>query len=207
MEGTQKGVRLVESSTSENATADLEITRLWIRGDSNALGLAHTRYRSKLEAVSYRIVRNHADAEDVVQRVFVAVGRVTGKGTASLWTYLYRSAVNGSLSVLRTRKRRLALETENLDHLIETGPGPAVDSEAQLMGAEMMESVARALLKVAPKYRQVLTLRIVRNLSNGEIAQREGIPVATVRTQLRRGREELRKHLAPMLHDLGRTSQ
>ena len=200
----------MESSTSESAiaaTADLEINRLWIRGDSEALGLAHTRYRSKLEAVSYRILKNHADAEDVVQRVFVAVGRVTGKGTASLWTYLYRSAVNGSLSVLRTRKRRLALETENLEHLIATGPRSAVDSEAQVLGAEMIESVSLALLKVAPKYRQVLTLRIIWNLSNGEIAEREGIPLATARTQLRRGREELRKHLAPMLHDLGRTSQ
>ena len=72
---------------------------------------------------------------------------------------------------------------------------------------EMIATVSQALLKVAPKYRQVLTLRIVWNLSNGEIAQREGIPVATARTQLRRGREELRKHLAPMLRDLGRTSQ
>ncbi|MFP8879106.1 MAG: sigma-70 family RNA polymerase sigma factor [Myxococcota bacterium] len=187
--------------------ADLEINRLWIRGDREALGLAHTRYRSKLEAVSYRILKNHADAEDVVQRVFVAVGRVTGKGTASLWTYLYRSAVNGSLSVLRARKQRLTLETQNLEHLIETGPKSVVNSEAQLLGAEMIEAVSRALLKVAPKYRQVLTLRIVWNLSNGEIAQREGIPVATARTQLRRGREELRKHLAPMLRDLGRTSQ
>jgi len=200
----------LESSTAESATAataDLEINRLWIRGDSNALALAHTRYRSKLEAVAFRIVKNHADAEDVVQRVFVAVGRITGKGTASLWTYLYRSAVNGSLSVLRTRKRRLALETENLDQLIETGPRSAVDSEAQVLGAEMIASVSQALLKVAPKYRQVLTLRIVWNLSNGEIAEREGIPIATARTQLRRGREELRKHLAPMLHDLGRTSR
>lgn len=200
----------MESSTSapdSAAAADLEINRLWIRGDAQALGLAHTRYRSKLEAVSFRILKNHADAEDVVQRVFVAVGRVTGKGTASLWTYLYRSAVNGSLSVLRTRKRRLALETENLEHLIETGSRCAVDSEAQVLGTEMIECVSRALLQVPPKYRQILTLRIVWNLSNGEIAQREGIPVATARTQLRRGREELRKHLAPMLHDLGRTSQ
>ena len=78
--------------------------------------------------------------------------------------------------MLRTRKRRLVLETENLEHLIETGPRSAADSEAQVLGAEMIESVSRALLKVAPKYRQVLTLRIVWNLSNGEIAQRVLLP-------------------------------
>ncbi len=203
----ESSTSVAASGSKSAATADLEINRLWIRGDTEALGLAHTRYRSKLEAVSFRILKNHADAEDVVQRVFVAVGRVTGKGTASLWTYLYRSAVNGSLSVLRTRKRRLALETENLEHLIASGPKSTVDAEAQVLGSEMLECVSRALLEVPPRYRQVLTLRIVFNLSNGEIAERVGVPVATARTQLRRGREELRKHLAPMLLDLGRTSQ
>ena len=68
----------------------------------------------------------------------------------------------------------------------------------------MLEIVARALTKVRPTHRQVLTLRIVWNLSSEEIAKREGIPVATVRTRLRRGREDLRRHLRPLLRDLGR---
>ena len=199
----------MESSSPDTAAvnADLEINHLWLRGDPEALSRAHVRYRAKLEAVSYRIVRNHADAEDVVQRVFVAVARITGKGTASLWTYLYRSAVNGSLSVLRTRKRRLTLETEHLELLIATGPKAGVDTEAQVLEGEMLESISQALLKVGPRYRQILTLRIVWNLTNGEIAEREEIPVATARTRIRRGREELRKHLAPMLRDLGRTTR
>lgn len=195
-------------STPDHAVtvnADMEINQLWLSGDPSALERAHGRYRTRLEAVSYRILRDRADAEDVVQRVFLALQRVTARGTASLWTYLYRAAVNGSLTVLRTRKRRALLETEHLDHLIASGPRAASDTEAEILEGQMLEAVAKALLHVRPRYRQVLTLRIVWNLSNVEIAEQEALPVATVRTQVRRGREELRKHLAPLLRDLGRT--
>ena len=150
----------MDSSTPETAVtldADLEINQLWLQGDPDALGRAHLRYRSRLEAVSYRILRNHADAEDVVQRVFLAVQRVTGSGTASLWTYLYRSAINGSLSVLRTRNRRAALESEHLEHLVAS-VSKGVDTEARVLEGEMLAAVSKALLKVGPTYRQVLTL-------------------------------------------------
>jgi RNA polymerase sigma-70 factor (ECF subfamily) len=199
---------LADPSTVESAAVnpDLEINQLWLRGDPDALGLAHLRYRTRLEAVSYRILKNHADAEDVVQRVFMSVARVTAKGTASLWTYLYRSAINGSLSVLRSRKRRMALEAENLTLWMEADSRPAHDAESEVLEGQMLETVSLALLELAPIYRQVLTLRIVWNLTNGEIAERLEIPAATVRTRLRRGREELRKHLAPLLRDLGRTA-
>jgi DNA-directed RNA polymerase specialized sigma24 family protein len=67
-----------------------------------------------------------------------------------------------------------------------------------------MGAVAQALLDVKPQHRRVLVLRIVWGLSNTEIAEREGVPMATVGTWLRRGREELRRALGPMAQDLAR---
>jgi RNA polymerase sigma-70 factor (ECF subfamily) len=183
--------------------ADAGLDRRWLRGERGALEEAHRRYRSRLEAVAYRIVGNRADAEEVVQRVFLALPQAAYRGTASLWSYLYRDAVNGSVNVLRSRRRRDGLEREVLAQALAAAqhrPGP----EARVLEGEILAAVAKALLRVRAQHRRILVLRIVHGLSNVEIAERESLPPATVATWLRRGREELREALGPLLRDLGR---
>jgi len=182
--------------------ADAGLDRRWLRGERGALEEAHRRYRSRLEAVAYRIVGNRADAEEVVQRVFLALPRAAYRGSASLWSYLYRAAVNGSVNLLRSRKRRDGMAREVMAQQL-MAPAPA-DPEARVLEGEILAAVARALLQVKPQHRRVLVLRINHGLSNVEIAEREGLPSATVGTWLRRGREELRDAMRPLLRDMGR---
>jgi RNA polymerase sigma factor (sigma-70 family) len=73
-----------------------------------------------------------------------------------------------------------------------------------VLEGEILSEVAKALLQVKPQHRRVLVLRIMHGLSNTEIAEREDLPLATVGTWLRRGREELRKGMRPLLRELGR---
>lgn len=186
--------------------ADAELDRRWMRGDEGALEAVHQRYRSRLEAVAYRIVGNRADAEEVVQRVFVALPRAAYRGSASLWTYLYRAAVNGSVNLLRSRRRRDGLAREVLAQQQMWAPAAPRDPESQVLEGEILAAVARALLQVKPRHRRVLVLRIHHGLSNVEIAEREGLPPATVGTWLRRGREELRLALRPILREMGRSA-
>ena len=183
---------------------DAELERRWLHGEPGALAEVHDRYRRRLEAVAYRIVGNRADAEDVVQRVFLALPRAAYRGSASLWSYLYRAAVNGSVNLLRARGRREGLAREAA--LAQAALAPASpDPEARVLEGEVLAAVARALLEVKPRHRRVLVLRIVHGLSNTEIARREGLPPATVGTWLRRGREELRRALGPLVREVGRT--
>lgn len=170
-----------------------------------ALSDLHGRYHKRLEAVAFRLLRDRDEAEDVVQRVFEALPRVDFRGQASVWTYLYRAAVNGALTVLRKRRRREVAETElrvraafGEGVTAEEGPDP----EARVLEGEILSAVASALLHVKPQHRRALVLRIVWGLSNTEIAEREGVPLPTVGTWLRRGREELRGRLGPLLRDL-----
>ncbi len=144
-----------------------------------------------------------ADAEDVVQRIFVALPNAAYRGTASLWTYLYRAAVNGAVNVLRARRRREALAERELQRALIAATDGEGDPESRVLEGEILGAVAHALLEVKPQHRRALVLRIVWDLSNTEIAEREGVPLATVGTWLRRGREELRAALAPVLRDLG----
>jgi RNA polymerase sigma factor (sigma-70 family) len=85
--------------------------------------------------------------------------------------------------------------------LVLDGPARS-DPASQVLEAEVLAAVAKALLRVKPQHRRVLILRINHGLSNTEIAEREGVPLATVGTWLRRGREELREMLRPLLRDM-----
>jgi RNA polymerase sigma-70 factor (ECF subfamily) len=178
----------------------------WHPADPAALVELHRRYRRRLEAVAYRVLHDRDEAEDVVQRLFLTLPSADFRGASSIWTYLYRAVVNGAVSVLRARRRREGAETE-LRTRLRTTPDPALlggDPEARVLEGEILSAVAAALLDVRPQHRRALVLRIVWGLSNTEIARREGVPLPTVGTWLRRGREELRGRLGPLLRDLDR---
>ena len=190
------------SDTMGARMASAELDRRWLRGDPGAFEEAHGRYRSRLEAVAYRIVGNRSDAEDVVQNVFLVLPRAAYRGSASLWSYLYRAAVNTSVNLLRSRKRGNGLQREVMAQALVLGAPAASEADSRVFEAEVLAAVAKALLRVKPQHRRVLVLRINHGLSNTEIAEREGIPLATVGTWLRRGREELREMLRPLLRDM-----
>ncbi len=191
-----------QTSSEEPERALDELETRWLAGEPDALDLTHRRYRVRLEAVAQRILGNHADAEDVVQKIFIALRNATYRGESSLWTYLYRSAVNGAVNVLRSKRRRENAEKRLLEReLINSTLAPGPDHT--VLEGEIMSAVARALLHVKPQHRRVLTLRIMHGLSNTEIAEREDLPLPTVGTWLRRGREELRRGLRPLMKELG----
>lgn len=172
-------------------------------GDAALVDL-HARYRMRLEAAAFRVLRDRDEAEDVVQRVFEALPRIRLRGHASPWTYLYRAAVNGALSALRKRKRRELAATELRVHAVfgEPARDGGENPETRVLEGEILSAVASALLDVKPQHRRALVLRIVWGLTNTEIAEREGVPLPTVGTWLRRGRAELRARLGPLLRDL-----
>ena len=204
-EGERRGP--LSGTTTQRAgssLADADLERRWLAGDRGALGDLHRRYSKSLERVAFRIVGNHADAEDVVQRVFVGLPRAAYRGSASLWSYLYRAAVNGSVNLLRARRRRGDAHQRVLAQTLLDDAQSVPSPEAQVLEGELLAAVARALLDVKPQHRRALVLRIHHGLSNTEIAEQEGVPLATVGTWLRRGRQELVAALRPLLSELDR---
>ena len=190
------------SDAMKSGMASVELDQRWLRGEPGAFEDVYGRYRSRLEAVAYRILGNRPDAEDVVQNVFMALPRAAYRGSASLWSYLYRAAVNGSVNLLRSRRRSDRLQGEVMAQALVLDAPTANQPDSKVLEAEVLAAVAKALLHVRPQHRRVLVLRIKHGLSNTEIAEREGIPLATVGTWLRRGREELRGMLQPLLREM-----
>ena len=148
-----------------------------------------------------------ADAEDVVQEVFLKVFRkVTSfRGESSLRTWIYRIAVNEARNQRRwlTRHKRKEVtlepspgETQGYsDWLQDAGRSPfdlTLDRETEAL-------VETALKEVNPAFRAALVLREIEGLSYEEVADILQISLGTVKSKILRGREALRKSLTAEL--------
>lgn len=167
------------------------VTRLRA-GDVSALDTLMERYASRAYRLAYAITRNHADAEEVVQDVFLNVFRkiATFEGRAALGSWIYRVTANVALT--RRRKPRLPrAEHDALQH-VEGSATP----EDYLLSRERRTLAARLLDGLPASYRAVVVLRDVEGLSTREAANAVGASPASVKCRLHRGRAWLRQQLA-----------
>jgi len=187
------------------------------QGDASALEALMERYASRVFRVARGITRTDADAEEVVQDVFLALARKieSFEGRAQLSTWIYRVATNAAL--LKRRGKRVQLEVSLEEHLPtfkedghRDGPRDYVladwsrTPEAELLDGEARTVLARAIDQLSDTYRAVLILRDVEELSNEETARILGESVGSIKSRLHRARmalrEQLTRHLAPTLH-------
>ena len=155
---------------------------------------------------AFSILNNEADAEEVAQeailKAFKAIGKFRGEAKFSTW--IIQITMNEARMKLRKDRRHLY---ESLD---ESRKGEddgdyipkdfadwrEIPSEA-LDSARLRSALQKGLASLPPKYRQVIVLRDVENLSIAETAEMMGITEATVKTRLLRARLMMRDALAP----------
>lgn len=140
---------------------------------------------------AYRITGNAADAEDVLQTVFLRLLRKPEQLDAvqNAESYLRRAAINAALDVIRLRR-----STD-----LEEVPEP-MDHSAHDDG-ELRQALARALAQLKPRPAEIFALRFLEGLSNPEIARMLGISQVLVAVIVHRTRQQLRKELGAYLGD------
>jgi RNA polymerase sigma-70 factor (ECF subfamily) len=193
---------------------DLSLVERLQCGDAAALEELIDRYGSRIYRLVYQITHNEADAEEVVQDVFLTVFRKirTFEGRAALGSWLYRVATNAALLKGRSRRadREVPLDSR-LPSFLPDGHragDPAslnVDwsktPETELLSQETRNILSRVIDGLPDPYRAVLVLRDVEGLTNEEVAEAVGESVAAVKSRLHRARmvlrEELTRHLGP----------
>jgi len=199
------------------ATSETVLVERLRGGDPAALEDLMERYTSRVFRVARGITRTDADAEEVVQDVFLTLARkIDGfEGRAALGTWIYRVTTNAAL--LKRRGKRAQLEVSLEEHLPafkEDGHREGDRSflladwsrtpEAELLDGEARAVLSRAIDAMPETYRAVLVLRDVEELSNEEAAEILGESVSSVKSRLHRARmalrEQLTRHLAPVLH-------
>ncbi len=152
--------------------------------------------------LAYWIVRDRADADDVVQDAYLRAFRAFGgfKGD-DIRPWLLTIVRNVAYRALQGRKR--AGNVVSLDAALQPRGEASVreiasdapSSEAVLIAAGERGQVLAALAEVPLVFRDVVVLREMEGLSYREIADVTGAPIGTVMSRLARGREELRKNL------------
>ncbi len=150
---------------------------------------AYRMYHANVYRAAYQVTGNAADAEDVLQTVFLRLWRRTPESANvdNLRSYLYRAAINASLDLLRARKE------EKADALDEVAV-PLPDGKSGADETVMLRSWLRsALAKLNPKHAEMFTLRYIQELDNREIAKIMGTSHAVVAITLFRIRKQLQK--------------
>jgi len=169
------------------------------KGDSRAFAELVHLYGDKLYQLAYRMTGNRQDAEDIVQETFLRVFRHLNRYDEKLKfsTWIYRIASN--LCIDRLRKRRVVYsldaaggEHEDLDGYSAL-PSDERTPEHEVMLTETQRTVRQAIESLPVKYRAVMTLRYVQDLSLQEIAGILELPVTTVKTRVHRAREYMRR--------------
>jgi RNA polymerase sigma factor (sigma-70 family) len=159
-------------------------------GDAAALREAYDRHGGVVYAIALRCLREHHDAEDVSQQVFVRAwrGRATfdpGRGPLGAWLVgITRRQVAERLAH-RVREHRTA------DLAGRTGePAGPPEVSDRVVDAVV---VADELDRLAPQVRAVLRLAFFDDLTHQQIAAVTGLPLGTVKSHVRRGLERLRR--------------
>jgi RNA polymerase sigma-70 factor (ECF subfamily) len=182
-------------------------------GDAAALEALMDRYSGLVYRLAHGITRNAADAEEVTQDVFLAVMRKGAgfEGRSALGSWIYRITTNTALNKRRGKSRELESFLEDaLPRYREDGHRDgdraflladwSANPEQALLSAEARAILDQAIDRLPDRYRAVLVLRDVEELSNEQVADLTGESVASVKSRLHRARMALRelltRHLA-----------
>lgn len=177
---------------------DSELVARVLQGDKNAFRPIVERYQNRIYAMVVGMVRDEAEARDLVQNAFIKAyqGLDTFRLDSSFYTWLYRIAMNLAIDSCRKRRRR---KTGSFDEAIAARDEDGemlelhhVDGPAEaLHRKELRQRIFAAMEELTEEQREVLLLREVEGLSYAEISESMGIPEGTVMSRLFYARKKM----------------
>ena len=176
---------------AEGRTDDRALVERVRGGDLAAFEELYRAHAGRLYSVAYRMLGNQADAEDLLQDIFLAAHRKLDsfRGESALGTWLYRLATNLCLDHLRSRAARTNQLTDALDDepaAADAGSRGLADRTVTRMDLE------RALAQLPDGCRAAFVLHDVEGLEHREVAEALGIAEGTSKSQVHKARLRLR---------------
>jgi RNA polymerase sigma-70 factor (ECF subfamily) len=180
---------------------ETRLAKLARNGDRAAFEELVQLYKDKIYHLAYRMLGNKQEAEDAVQETFLRVYLNLARydETQKFSTWIFRIGTNLCIDRLRKKKPNYSLDAELPDGeggdwhsmLASDEPSP----EDQIVLSETQTQIRQAIEMMPDKYKSVVVLRYLQDLSLQEIGDVLDMPVTTVKTRVHRGREFLRKQL------------
>jgi len=176
-----------EGQERREAGDDADLVQRHLSGDPDAFRLLYEKYQEKVFASAYRIVGEYHAAADLAQEIFVKIhGELrTFKFESKFSTWLFRVAVNHALNKAAEVGRHARIH-EKIQREGRGDPGGTRE------GRPIDDQVHRAIQKLSPKLRVIVSLRYLDGLSYEEIAEVLEISMGTVKSRLFLAHETLR---------------
>jgi RNA polymerase sigma-70 factor, ECF subfamily len=188
---------------------DLDLAARAAARDFTAVRLITERNNRRLFRAAWSVLKDRAEAEDVVQEAYAKALPAIGdfRGEASLSTWLTRIVINKAVDRKRSLARRAKFLEENRVSELSTWrdqmmAGSAAPSpEALTLRRELKSLLEQAVARLPEAYRCVFVLRDVEGMSIADVAAALDIPEATVKTRQWRAKRRLRVALEPDFQD------
>jgi RNA polymerase sigma-70 factor, ECF subfamily len=184
--------RLVKNTVPQTAAALPVLTRI-ARGEEFAVEEFMRSYGNLVWALAKRFTNNSEDAEDAVQEIFIEIWQNAARYDAA------KSAESTFITLIarrrlidRLRKTYRQPQTQSIDNFFEVQIG-AGSGDKQLQTTVEARQAVVAMKQLRPEQRNLMLMTIFEGLSHGEIAQLTGMPLGTVKTNIRRGFNRMRE--------------
>jgi RNA polymerase sigma-70 factor (ECF subfamily) len=176
------------------ATEELELVKASLNGDKRAFGEIVSRYQKMVARTVKGMLGDSAFAEDIGQEVFINLFYALPefRGDAKLSTYIQRIAVNLTLNEIKKRKRFFSMFTQKGNNEMHEFEIPDHSFEKRNDATEL---VNKALSAMEPKFRIIITMRMLQGYSTKETAEVLNLPLGTVLSRLSRAQEQLKNIL------------
>jgi RNA polymerase sigma factor (sigma-70 family) len=176
----------IRAAAGSAAESDRELLRRFAAGDQVAFAALFGRHSGMVLGVCRRTLPRLPDAEDACQATFLVLSRKAGSGrwqqSVANWLYLTARRV--------ARNARVAAE-RRVRHEGRAAVPEAAQPVDRMTGRELLETLDAELDRLPPTYREPLVLCYLEGLTRDEAATRLGVPAATLKSRLERGRKRL----------------
>jgi len=195
-----------ETTSESQESGDVDLMLRIQRGDEEALGLLYDRYAGVLKSLIMRVIHNEAEADDLLQEIFVELWNQSatfspekGKPLGWIVTLARRRAID------RLRKRQAyARVEEKFQHAPETQPESWVHNtmEADIEMNDARRVLQRVMADLPEAQRQAIDLAFFKGMSQREVAAHTGIPLGTIKTRLELGLKKIADALRGLKDEL-----
>jgi len=162
------------------------------KGNQAAFDILFSKYNNKLYASLLAFTKSQELAEDLTQKTFFRVWKKieTFRGDSSLFTWIYRIAINLAKNEFSSKQAKNQGITDNIDETYYRESSVS-SPESHAIEAESMQAVMDFIASLPTDLREAISLREFDGKSYEEIAQITGSPIGTVRSRIFRAREEI----------------
>jgi RNA polymerase sigma-70 factor, ECF subfamily len=182
----------------DDRTVELDLLARITKRERAAFEELYTRYSNILYATAMKFLKEDADAQDVVQDVFIQIwdkAKLYDPAKGKPLTWALTMTRNRSIDRIRAIQRRTRLRDDFEKETVADESAGIREALSGVDASEKTQILRDAVARLSPEQRKVIDLAFFGGLTQSEIADRLGEPLGTVKARARRGLMKLKEHL------------